>query len=96
MYLETCNNATKSISYLLDESSLAGAVLTNHHHKRFTIEVRIIQLGRVEVMEVVLCLHWQQIVFVDLLESRGDILKHGGWRCLFTKHSKFTTSVICK
>ena len=59
---------------LLDEGCLPRGVLTHQHHQRLPVKVRVLELGRVELVEVVLLLQRQEVLRVHLLQPGGHIL----------------------
>ena len=59
---------------LLDEGCLPRGVLPHQHHQRLPVKVGVLELGRVELVEVVLLLQRQEVLRVHLLQPGGDIL----------------------
>ena len=59
---------------LLDEGCLPRGVLPHQHHQRLPVKVGVLELGRVELVEVVLLLQRQEVLGVNLLQPGGDIL----------------------
>lgn len=64
-----------SLQEVLYEGGLAGGVLAHQQDHGLGVKVGVVQLGRVEVVELVGLLQGQELALVDLLEALGDILK---------------------